>query len=286
MAVLQSGVANVEMNGDGIAAIRTDLTQATWEAGIKLQLHNLLYTPPFQSSRAVVNALARSGRKTQIKPAHLPTAAKPRNAYAQPKDNSVASWAGATPSGKSPLYCADNPKIPGDQTGTALPGMTPGTGAGTDIDILYTAQDWISSAGDPGGRPDEILLHEMVHGLRQQRGQLLCTAKGAPNQRYDTVEELFAIVVSNIYRSECGYKTLRSDHHGTKPLESPLDDENKFYKRWKDEMDQLAREMTILCVHLAVVECKYNPVRAAMRQVYTDGALVTIHNGFVKDGIF
>jgi hypothetical protein len=281
MAELQSGVANITINGDGIAALRTDMTQAIWEAGVRLQLHNLLYVPPFNSSRDVVNAMVRTSRKAVIKPAPQPTAAKPKNAYAGP-----LNWQGATPSGQAPLYCADDKTIPGDQTGTPLPGMAKGTGAGTDIEITYTAQDWITNAGDPGGRPDEILLHEMVHGLRQQRGQLLCTAKSAPDQRYDTIEELFAIVVSNIYRSECNYKSLRADHHGFAQLKSPLDDENEFYKKWKGELDQLTREMTYLCIHLSVIRCKYNPIRAAMRQQYTDSALVTIHNGFVEAGIY
>ena len=68
MANKQTIVANLFTDGSSIGEIRKDFTQDTWEAGITLQLNNLTTIPPFQSSKAVVDALSRSG---QIGRAHV-----------------------------------------------------------------------------------------------------------------------------------------------------------------------------------------------------------------------
>jgi hypothetical protein len=273
MADKSTGYANLFLNGDSIAALRSDINQATWERGVLFQLKNLIDVPPFYCSRAVMNALTRNGKKTVIKP-FGPTAQDPLNAYAQP-----TNWQAATPNGKDQLYCGDDPSTPINDTGLKIPGTPKGTGTGSDIIVSYTAQDWVPQANDPGRRPDEILLHELVHGLRQQRGQLQCVATATVNnQMYDTVEELYAVVVSNIYRSECGYKVLRADHHGFKKLEAPLNDEKKFYQRWKTELDRFTTEMSVLSVHLSVVPCAFNPIRVAMNQKFKQNDLVDLHN--------
>ena len=80
---------------------------------------------------------------------------------------------------------------------------------------------FIAKAADfkqaPGVGKDEILLHEMVHGLRQLRGTT-DSHKPADAPNMDTVEEFMAIVVSNVYRSELNRPGLRADHHGFAPL--------------------------------------------------------------------
>ncbi len=79
----------------------------------------------------------------------------------------------------------------------------------------------------PGIEKDEILLHEMVHGLRQMRGTTdLHKPKDFPH--YDTVEEFMAIVVANVYRSEMGRPGLRQDHWGFNKLPPHLEDPKKF----------------------------------------------------------
>src|SRR4051794_14239875 len=67
-----------------------------------------------------------------------------------------------------------------------------------------------SDQASPGMRDDEVLLHELVHGLRDMRGQHSITAM---SDGYDTVEEFMAILVSNIYASEVG-RPLRGGHGG------------------------------------------------------------------------
>ncbi len=90
---------------------------------------------------------------------------------------------------------------------------------------------FIAKAADfkqaPGVRKDEILLHEMVHGLRQIRGTT-DGHKPADSPNMDTVEEFMAIVVSNVYRSEQKRPGLRADHHGFAPLPSAQEDPQVF----------------------------------------------------------
>jgi hypothetical protein len=79
----------------------------------------------------------------------------------------------------------------------------------------------------PGVGRDEILLHEMVHGLRQIRGTTDShTPADSPNM--DTVEEFMAIVVSNVYRSELKRPGLRVDHHGFSALPAAQEDPGVF----------------------------------------------------------
>jgi hypothetical protein len=266
-----TGIANIAIDSAGIATLRTEGAPA-WEAAVLAILNNLNNKPPNHTSRYVLNALSRSGRKTVI----VPIAASARNASAGPDH-----WPAATTAGGHILHCADNPTTPANETGTQVVGYLPGAGTGTGSDIVlrYAAQDWVNTAGLPGGRPEEVLLHEMIHGLRQQRGVMQCTALPTlPNQTYDTVEELFAILVTNIYRSECGYLMLRADHHGLKQLEPPLDLDEKFYAKWKLPIDMLVKEMPDLCTHLAVVKSMFNPLRFALRQKYSQKEIVERHN--------
>ncbi len=79
----------------------------------------------------------------------------------------------------------------------------------------------------PGVQKEEILLHEMVHGLRQMRGTTdFSTPKDQPH--FDTVEEFMAIVVSNVYRSEMKRPGLRRDHWGFEALPAAQQDPQTF----------------------------------------------------------
>jgi hypothetical protein len=57
------------------------------------------------------------------------------------------------------------------------------------------------------GSPDVTLLHELVHAVRPAAGRKLMDQ---PTQDgWTNLEEFFAVVVENIYRSERGDKVLR-----------------------------------------------------------------------------
>jgi hypothetical protein len=102
--------------------------------------------------------------------------------------------------------------------GTPVEGM----GRGRASIISFTPSMWTNPGAGPGGSADQILLHEMLHGYRQLRGRMLSTAGGMGN--YDTFEEYFAIVITNMYLSEAtGSSTtpLRAHYDGSTTLPYP-----------------------------------------------------------------
>jgi Effector protein len=259
----QTIVSNILMDGSDIGTVRKDIDQISWESGIKLQINNLVSIPPFESSRAVVGSLANSGHQTVILPV-----AKADGASTEPIEG--IEWAkrrsdyiDATPEDKEPLKCAAEGMTPGrDESGKPLwPGRgKKGSGRGSDVAIYYTPQDYIETKNAPGGRTDEILLHEMVHALRMSKGKSLCVSFG---DDYDTQEEFYAILITNIYRSENRYTVLRANHFGHLPLMRPLTDDGAFYQRYKLWIDILVNEWNPLCKSLARVSCAFNPIRRA-----------------------
>ncbi|MFL5240688.1 MAG: M91 family zinc metallopeptidase [Gemmataceae bacterium] len=201
----------------------------------------------------------KAGRSMAIKPLvdldrnwNLPT-----NAFAGPADP-----LNATPAGKRLLACSDSPDT---KTSGVLPGNFVGTGAGSDVLIRYSPGTWKGSAADkPGSDGPEILFHEMCHGVRQMNGKMYCSSM-ADNPGYDTYEEFFAIVVSNMYRSEKGLTTLRQDHHGFNALPAPLTDPEQFLKDGSnlDHIQKAAEEdpKKVLINNLANVACRFNPFK-------------------------
>ena len=99
------------------------------------------------------------------------------------------------------------------------------------VDVEFTPQTWIASGGcagkGPGSTIDEILLHELVHAMRnlgRDSNQVPLTGR---LKLYENEEEYFAILVANIYSSELGRQPtnwlvgsgtarsgLRADHGG------------------------------------------------------------------------
>ena len=93
-----------------------------------------------------------------------------------------------------------------------------GTGDGSDVEIHFTP----SSASGPGSLPDEVLFHEMVHGLREMQGLADMWPTNDSLRDYDNEEDFLAIVMTNVYISSKGGTQLRANHHGYHPLKRPL----------------------------------------------------------------
>ena len=257
-------ISNVFMNGDDIAQVRQDLSQSLWEWGVDNALKNLLQVAPVRTSEPVLRELTLSGKKVLIKPAH-----PGEETHADPgisNSNSTDAWRNATPKDLPPLACAEG-GVPGrDRTGTPLyrkgddwDRTRLGTGSGTDVTVYFTSQDHLKELNLPGNRPDEVLLHELVHALRMMKGMSLC--RFMPDD-YDTVEEFHAILVANIYRSECGYPTLRANHFGKHALADVSD--VRFYAKYKDTIDGFVGDMRVLCQSIGAVQATYNPIRCAL----------------------
>ncbi len=176
----------------------------------------------------------------------------------------------ATPKGKEVLYC-------GGPNQNQQIGDFKGTGTGSDTLVKFTPDMWVtsdvaaafgaSSSTGPGVGKDEILLHEMVHGMRQMKGTMQCAAT-PDNPALDTVEEFMAIVISNVYRSELNLGGLRADHWGFKPLSADLTDAQKFIDKDKEKVTsnykrllQLKQEHPELCNDLKRVPAAFNPFK-------------------------
>lgn len=88
----------------------------------------------------------------------------------------------------------------------------------TTLPIKFTPGMWdVGSScyrSGPGGMPDEILMHEILHAYRKAKGSYLSKDFSKKDKDFDTVEEIFAIVLTNIYLSEKGKSLLRKDHAG------------------------------------------------------------------------
>jgi hypothetical protein len=188
-----------------------------------------------------------------------------QNAFAEP-----VNWNDATPAGKPVLACGHDParsvraaSVLTDPSGQPFPGK----GVGSDTEIRFNALMWQPPAGGgavaPGAEADEILLHEMTHGLRQMRGQMHCSGV-SDNAAYDTREEFVAILVSNLYRSERGRTGLRSDHGANSPpLSAALSNPVTFLGtgNHKDYIHQMFDEDLVFAQNLAFVKCPFNPVK-------------------------
>jgi hypothetical protein len=137
------------------------------------------------------------------------------NAYAtsRPGENTTA----VTPAGY-PIFSGtvDDPYTPVDERSQIV---GTGTGGGTDVDLHFSPEMWVSGTG-PCTQPDEILFHEMLHGLREMQGEYDPMPTGPQDKLYDNVEEFLAILMTNIYVSEKSpaLGVLCGGHHGSQVL--------------------------------------------------------------------
>lgn len=165
------------------------------------------------------------------------------------------NWLAATPKGLPYLLCG------GNNMGQTAGGI--GTGLGSDTEVAFSPQGWGMQGAGSG--PDEVLLHEMVHGLRDMRGKGQCRTNRMG--KYDTEEEFFAILITNIYISEKNKKygsklPLRADHQTHSRLGKSLDTSMEFLQnpRNLDMVDKLINQHPMLAAVIAEVDCDFNPI--------------------------
>ena len=136
-----------------------------------------------------------------------------------------------------------------------------GTGTGSDTTIRFSPSIFAGVAGaptGPGATPDEILLHEMLHGLRHMMGRAVKEGVvGSPGM--DNYEEFAAIVVSNMFRSERGLTQLRKDHHGFIPLTGTLASTAGFKSAFSSYLTYMSMEQPRFCHNLRQAGLAFNP---------------------------
>lgn len=143
---------------------------------------------------------------------------------------------------------------------------------GSSATIWYDPTTWTHAAAkvgyDPANfyQPDDVLFHELVHALRMMRGMIdLVTIRD-----WDNVEDLYAILLTNIYLSSNGRdRDLRGDHAKLfhklrnsylRPTEQMSD--QTFYIEYGPDIDRLCNNMPDLCGPISQIQCHFNPLRA------------------------
>jgi hypothetical protein len=174
-------------------------------------VRQLLKYPHYRSAKAVVDEIATSDRVVVIIP-YRSSDEHDRNADVDP-----ARPDDATPLGMTVLDDWGE--------GVKMQGATQiGTGRGSDAKLDFSPNMWTDRYRGPGTKPDEVLLHELIHASR-----IVKDVSRSPyiDHGYLNEEELVAIMIGNIYLSEKNQTELRGNHNlgrktgNTKTLEHP-----------------------------------------------------------------
>jgi hypothetical protein len=249
MAIRYAKCFNIVIDGDEFPAGSPDRTNH--ETGILRQLDRLITTWAGWAVITETYYLGRQGRKMTILPYHPTPATGVCNATARATDLAAATLRGTTALGpQGQLPAPGQPRVVG-------------TGTGSDTILNYNPQTFsvgAACATGPGATADEILLHEMVHGVRQMAGRSVReSVTGNPGM--DNYEEFVAILVSNIYRSEQGGTQLRADHAGFAALTGPTTNPQTFYNSHGRFVGYISTEQPRLVQNLRQVRpVAFNPL--------------------------
>ena len=246
--------SNIAIDGDSLASLAIDVLgweqeeRALREAE-KYELGVLELIARMAQMRTGLAVLRAIHRHADLSMVIKPYMGSKVNAKAKPADKRAAAPKGRRLSGR---------------------GSRRGTGLGSDTEIQFTPALFLKSPlkaelGLPeppelgGGGPEDVLLHEMVHGLRHMAG--LRNKRRVPFQPdYDTLSEFYSIFVTNIYRSERGRKALRMDHRDS-PFQSIS--EKNFIRTGlnRAHLRQLRRQQREFFSDLRRVKAPFNPTR-------------------------
>lgn len=221
------------------------------------------------AGKTLINHINQRAQWMLIMPFH-PSARDPVNAYAYPMASTEAdSYAKYAPIMTTfTLTGGIQIEVP-----TAW-----GTGVGSMTYIDYHPATWrqrLVNTGSmpPGSGPGEILYHEMIHAYRMQCG-LARNDKVTGHERMDNIEEFYAILAANVYRSDRGFTALRTDHWGFDRIKTADASPQVFYQTFKKEIDDWFDKQRQFCLDMAHVPAKFNPFRnAAITRGFMAGSL-------------
>ena len=208
----------------------------------------------YETGKAVYEAISRSSKMVSIV---SPLNVRVDNAKAEPVNH-----ANATRQGRHVRKCDTvDPRKP----------LIRGTGKGSDVTVEFIPGPWPTfRSGYTGCRPrgckpgrslDELLFHELVHAARIVHGKTLCLKMGG---KYDTEEEFFAILVTNIFLSEKGRQGLRADHHSYEKMKDPA--RRAFYRTHERLLQKFRHQQPRFVRRLSQVKTGYNPLRRLLKE--------------------
>jgi hypothetical protein len=275
MAQTSYFVPNIHVNGDLykgrnclsrlFSSKEEDVAAAGYEARVIKFIDTLLWGT-WTGTRLLQAIKACAGKKVTISPF---TEADVKelglhNAYAAPTDDADADARG--------LYSFqnDDPTTSRDERWDLKD--VEGTGKGSDVEIHFTAE-LLDPKRYPGAGPQEVLLHELVHTLRDMRGTRYAYPTEGGARVYDDQEEFLAVLVTNIYMSECygvNMKLRYGHSRGVLPASQSTstgflsDKDNLYWVRW------LAGQEGDLFGSLAsVTQAPFNPIAEFWNNRYT-----------------
>jgi hypothetical protein len=136
-----------------------------------------------------------------------------------------------------------------------------GTGTGVDEMVEFSPSDWTGQSNFPA---DVILAHELTHALRAMKGIM---ERRATCNLYDTTEEIPAIFMENIYRSECRKNgrqvRYRWHHHGFVEMPATLADPVVYFRANKKMIWKFMKEMPRMATMLMDIrDLEFNPLES------------------------
>jgi hypothetical protein len=146
-------------------------------------------------------------------------------------------------------------------------------GGGSNSVIFFRTDGEIGSCvnADPddaciGLTDEEVLVHELVHAMREMEGKFNPITLLEPDKAYDNVEEFYAILVANVFMSERGEKQMRKDHQDVKhPPKAAWSSSAGFLsdatnRKWVKQFC-LFEEPTLARQIAALTTSPFNPIR-------------------------
>jgi hypothetical protein len=145
-----------------------------------------------------------------------------------------------------------------------------GAGDGSNALVHFSPSDWGKTKcyhGAFGSMPDEVLFHELIHGLRDLQGEADETPTKDPDYRNEA--EFLAIVITNVYVSskysgDAAVNNLRKNLNAEQ-LKPPLNSSDGFLK----DADNLAllkkyaaqQSLLPFLQDIAQVPAAFNPIK-------------------------
>ncbi len=217
--------------------IKTPQDMTAWEQHIQTAMRLILAT---QSGQLLVRGISNTPRIMLFVP------------DAETEMNATTNWTSLPQAFPAGVHFRD-------EKGT----LTTGGGSCTIIEITpqnYSVRSGMVSSADVG------LFHEMCHGLHVMMGkeQAHIGLKNATGglEGYDSMDEFWAISLTNVYLSEKHYPSLRKDHHGREPLEPRLCTSEAFASHFQAAMKLVCDSAPGFTKEIAKVPARFNPYKA------------------------
>jgi hypothetical protein len=191
----------------GSVPVRPNPRAGTFESSVSVVLSLIERR---STGRIVLDFIDAAIRNTRHTLSIVPTTTS-TNAGAEAQQGEAAFPAGAT------VRVGDDGHVARRRNGQPRIGR----GGGSDVRLLFNPQHLNPSRSafrTPNATPDDVLLHELVHAIRQMNSRLTNAPTGT---LFGNEDEFLSIVIADIYQSEGGATLLSASHNGTLPRSVP-----------------------------------------------------------------